>query len=566
MVFTAKLKYMALALVTVLMLTGCDWVKGQLGLPTSGEIAMMKQQLAAKEAMEQQRLQEEARLRFIEDSLAQVAAEQKSTKIEGYHVIIGAFKDYSNADALGKFVEGIQDSLLQFNYAYIAELNRYYFVNDIVLITAKLYQINMICDLLMTYKESFLPLTAYIERNEFEYDPLIVDADKPYLADREITTRDMTKDNLVNTEFVGDIELTGKNVYLATFHQSTNMTDSNHIENVPSPYATLTDIESAAFSMSLNHSVYALSVSDFGSFVLDVMQDEDIATFIAGACVYPFIISKPSGAQADCWESTHIYAGTYKSSTKLAMHYGYGTLSPYLIIADETFDDLESFEETNPYQSIEFYLPFHGFIDIDPRSIAGKRIIVFYNCDMVSGSGDVCIYNVTVGVSIYRASCALGVPLGFTIENVKELERLRASNAISTTLGLVGAGLSIVGGAASGNVLAVAGGALSAAKTIGSAVTTEMNAIPRANVKTSSPNGGYYNSMNVQIRITRMKAAPLDEAEYAHAYGKPLQSTRALNLLHGYTSVGKIHLDGVTALASEAQSLSALLESGVILP
>ena len=106
MVFTAKLKYMALALVTVLMLTGCDWVKGQLGLPTSGEIAMMKQQLAAKEAMEQQRLQEEARLRFIEDSLAQVAAEQKSTKIEGYHVIIGAFKDYSNADALGKFVEG----------------------------------------------------------------------------------------------------------------------------------------------------------------------------------------------------------------------------------------------------------------------------------------------------------------------------------------------------------------------------------------------------------------------------------------------------------------------------
>ena len=72
-------------------------------MPTSKDIAMMKEQLAIKEAMEQQRLQEEARLKFIEDSLTKVA-EEKEQKIEGYHVIIGAFKEYSNADALEKFV------------------------------------------------------------------------------------------------------------------------------------------------------------------------------------------------------------------------------------------------------------------------------------------------------------------------------------------------------------------------------------------------------------------------------------------------------------------------------
>ncbi len=106
MVFPAKLKYMVLAVAAILMLTGCDWIKGQLGMPTSKDIAMMKEQLAINEAKEQQRLQEEARLKFIEDSLAQVAAE-KGQKIEGYHVIIGAFKDYSNADALEKFVAGL---------------------------------------------------------------------------------------------------------------------------------------------------------------------------------------------------------------------------------------------------------------------------------------------------------------------------------------------------------------------------------------------------------------------------------------------------------------------------
>ena len=106
MVFPAKLKYMALAVVAAFMLTGCDWVKGQLGMPTSEDIAMMKEQLAINEAKEQQRLQEEARLKFIEDSLAQAQAQQVQ-KIEGYHVIIGAFKDYSNADALEKFVFGL---------------------------------------------------------------------------------------------------------------------------------------------------------------------------------------------------------------------------------------------------------------------------------------------------------------------------------------------------------------------------------------------------------------------------------------------------------------------------
>ena len=88
-------------------LAGCDWVKGSLGMPTSEEVAAMKEQLAAREALEQLRLQEEARMKFVEDSLAMAEAARKGQKIEGYHVIIGAFKDYSNADALEKFVKGM---------------------------------------------------------------------------------------------------------------------------------------------------------------------------------------------------------------------------------------------------------------------------------------------------------------------------------------------------------------------------------------------------------------------------------------------------------------------------
>jgi hypothetical protein len=99
MAYLHKLKNIFCCTAVVLAFTGCDWVKGQLGMPTSEELAIMKEQLACQEAMEQQRLQQQARMKFVEDSLAQVEAARKQAKIEGYHVIIGAFKDYSNADA-----------------------------------------------------------------------------------------------------------------------------------------------------------------------------------------------------------------------------------------------------------------------------------------------------------------------------------------------------------------------------------------------------------------------------------------------------------------------------------
>ena len=103
----SKLKNILCCVAAVLALAGCDWVKGRLGMPTSEDIAIMKEQLEAREALEQMRLQEEARMKFVEDSLAQVEAAGQKQKIEGYHVIIGAFKDYSNAESLEKFVKGL---------------------------------------------------------------------------------------------------------------------------------------------------------------------------------------------------------------------------------------------------------------------------------------------------------------------------------------------------------------------------------------------------------------------------------------------------------------------------
>lgn len=97
--YSIKTRYTLLALLCVVAMQGCDCIRGQLGMPTSGEIARMEQQMRIKE--EQQKAAQE-REHFVQDSLAKVQQEMKAKAVEGYHVIVGCFKDYSNADAMEK--------------------------------------------------------------------------------------------------------------------------------------------------------------------------------------------------------------------------------------------------------------------------------------------------------------------------------------------------------------------------------------------------------------------------------------------------------------------------------
>ncbi len=98
---TAKI---ILTLATAIMIvTGCDWVRSQLGMATSQEIVALKH--------EQQRIEaqmliadsiEKARLdstQLIADSLALGSNPQVKKLISNqkYHVILGSFKEYSNS-------------------------------------------------------------------------------------------------------------------------------------------------------------------------------------------------------------------------------------------------------------------------------------------------------------------------------------------------------------------------------------------------------------------------------------------------------------------------------------
>lgn len=69
----------------------------------------------------------------------------------------------------------IEYGFIDFNYVYIPEFNRYYFVDDFVVINNNLYEIILTVDVLMSFKDYILDLECFIDRNEFEFDPMITD-------------------------------------------------------------------------------------------------------------------------------------------------------------------------------------------------------------------------------------------------------------------------------------------------------------------------------------------------------------------------------------------------------
>lgn len=64
----------------------------------------------------------------------------------------------------------IQSEPLEYNYAYIPEFNRYYFINNITAMRNKAFLLELKCDVLMSYADEIYKLRALIDRSEEEQD------------------------------------------------------------------------------------------------------------------------------------------------------------------------------------------------------------------------------------------------------------------------------------------------------------------------------------------------------------------------------------------------------------
>lgn len=87
-----------------------------------------------------------------------------------------------------------------FNYIFIEEFNRYYFVDDIIIISNKLMSISLSVDVLMSYKDEIKELNGFVLRNEFNFNPFIIDDKLPVEVGTEILTMEIPSNVFMSDE------------------------------------------------------------------------------------------------------------------------------------------------------------------------------------------------------------------------------------------------------------------------------------------------------------------------------------------------------------------------------
>lgn len=81
------------------------------------------------------------------------------------------------------------ENLSGFNYAYIPQFSRYYFIKEITSVKSGLWEISMRVDVLETYKSQIKAQKAVVERQEQKYNLYLNDPDWKVYCNKQVLTR-----------------------------------------------------------------------------------------------------------------------------------------------------------------------------------------------------------------------------------------------------------------------------------------------------------------------------------------------------------------------------------------
>lgn len=446
--------------------------------------------------------------------------------------------------------------VLSANYAYIPDFNRYYFINDIISVRNNMWRINMYVDVLMSYKKQIKKLNAFVNRNEFQYDKYVKDDLISYYYDKEIIEITPEKGDKVNTTFRSDIP---QGVYTNVVLTAINDSPGEVQYNVNPPSDGLPMVGNGTTGQSLTYEAYATYPSRMINLAKRLLADDTLYNFILSVIFFPFSIGHDGTLVNVKLGSTTLDGATYVNGYHIKP-----STSDYYVIADFTLE-AEDFRDYEPFTQYQIWLPYLAWVNVNADDLMNNRIIVYYVVDFQSGSAQVTIYDVTNSRTIFTSNCQLGVKIGLSSTNAKEVEDNKNANNIGLGVGLLTSALAIAGGAVSGNAVAVGGGILTGGRTIANYIQNQNTNYYRAYGSVSSANSGLYLPQDVKIRKTRLKPKNYDE-NYAKLYGKPLNKYMDLSSLTGFTILGEVHIEDIGSITStEFTELYNILTTGFIL-
>lgn len=452
---------------------------------------------------------------------------------------------------------GITD-FVGFNYAYIPDFGRYYFVQDVTVIRTNIMVVQLIVDPLMSFKTGILALSAYIERNENEYSDNLVDDAIPLARNKIVTEVPPIPGSLVNTVLSTDLEDDAYTYTISLIGYGSLASDITP----PTPYLPSLNgenLKSMTGTLAIRH-------SDYGGVTLAILNTySTYASWIMSIIAYPFRLFSPSSTDF----KADLYFGNNTIPDPRGGNYGgyaLKALSPYLVIADFTMPTPTSFLDYEPFTQYELYIPFYGWTKLDIDLVKGCRLLVYYAVNYNDGSATAYVYDFTNHRIIFSTPCQIGIRMPIASTNQQELTAQKNAVGLNLAVGLVSSALSIGMGVVKGSPISVAQGTIAGASAITSAINSYSMMFPKATASFGDSTTALYTSMDVLLRtIKTINNASSNMPQFRSKFGAPLRDVRTLSQLTGFTVVGEIHLENINAFKREKDEIERLLKSGVIL-
>ena len=199
----------------------------------------------------------------------------------------------------------------------------------------------------------------------------------------------------------------------------------------------------------------------------------------------------------------------------------------------------------SPYTVTRLYLPFCGWIDVDPDRVVGGSLKVTYRCDITTG--DVCAYvqcTDRTGQTTYlytaTGNCSITMPVTGNDQGTGQMISSLSSAAM---------------GAITGNVLGVASGLLGA-------VTAQQHT-----QITGSVSGSTAAVADKQCRLQIIRPVPSNPAFAQALRGRPSDVGVVIGSLvgTGWSAFSAVHPEIEGATAAECEEIVQLLADGIIL-
>ena len=485
------------------------------------------------------------------------------TTIPGYDYqtgMSGTFKDKTDMIDPAIRLEISSDFIKDFNYIYISEWGRYYFVRHISVERSNLITVYCHVDVLYSYATEISGLSALVSRTETNYKPYLIDARRPFGKNVSRAVIDTTNtSHPFNPTFQ---ELLGAYTIVV---QCTNVNVSSIPSKAqpatPDPFSVLPNGSSMGKGGAC--SSYVMSKGELRSFIAKFFNANIAGDFdafinslagnslegVTSLIAYPFnitgkdlLIKDNDNLYEDHTRAIEIYNHTIASQT------AYQLLDNACYTVDfGTFSyTVSSFTDLEPYTKAQMYLPYVGMIDIPMSWLAGSGVNVKYKINMYTGDALVSIVSNDVSTYVHTETAHIGIHLPLTATNNVEQARNGFMNLLNGTMGIL-TNLNPVAGLMNlGRSLIETGFNTSKAST--GAPTSEVSRMAKYDP---------YVLIEVQDDLT--------PANYGKFVGYPYEDIATLSSLSGYTVVEEVFGHMSLAQENEQSEIFALLKSGVIL-